>query len=177
MRIAPEIKPISAKYQKRWPAHHTEWWLRKLIQDDLEGGVYELIEPANDRLWETGDGRAGFEEAGFLEGADVLEEETDFEDMATMLAVMETQAPASVAAFTTVLVQTLKCSATDLVQVQAPTQQCLYVRHRQQAALIAELKTLPSMPSLAIPGYLTLTSAALIVASPSVLTLVIITMI
>lgn len=95
MRIAPEIKPISAKYQKRWPAHHTEWWLRKLIQDDLEGGVYELIEPANDRLWETGDGRAGFEEAGFLEGADVLEEETDFEDMATMLAVMEVLSCAS----------------------------------------------------------------------------------
>lgn len=49
VRIAPGTKPASAKYQKRWPAH-TEWWLRKLVQDGLEGGVYELTEPANGRL-------------------------------------------------------------------------------------------------------------------------------
>ena len=49
VRIAPGTKPASAKSQKRWPPH-TEWWLRKLVQDGLEGGVYELTEPANDRL-------------------------------------------------------------------------------------------------------------------------------
>ncbi len=51
VRIAPGTKPASAKSQKRWPAH-TEWWLRKLVQDGLEGGVYELTEPANGRLSE-----------------------------------------------------------------------------------------------------------------------------
>lgn len=49
VRIAPGTKPASAKSQKRWPPH-TEWWLRKLVQDGLEGGVYELAEPANGRL-------------------------------------------------------------------------------------------------------------------------------
>lgn len=49
VRIAPGTKPASAKSQKRWPTH-TEWWLRKLVQDGLEGGVYELTEPANGRL-------------------------------------------------------------------------------------------------------------------------------
>ena len=49
VRIAPGTKPASSKFQKRWPAH-TEWWLRKLVQDGLEGGVYELTEPANGRL-------------------------------------------------------------------------------------------------------------------------------
>lgn len=49
VRIAPGTKPASAKSQKRWPPH-TEWWLRKLVQDGLAGGVYELTEPANGRL-------------------------------------------------------------------------------------------------------------------------------
>ena len=49
VRIAPGTKPASAKFQKRWPPH-TEWWLRKLVQDGLEGGVYELTELANGRL-------------------------------------------------------------------------------------------------------------------------------
>ena len=49
VRITPGTKPASAKSQKRWPPH-TEWWLRKLVQDGLEGGVYELTEPANGRL-------------------------------------------------------------------------------------------------------------------------------
>ena len=49
VRIAPGTKPASARSQKRWPAH-TEWWMRKLVQDGLEGGVYQLTEPANGRL-------------------------------------------------------------------------------------------------------------------------------
>lgn len=40
VRIKPGAKPASAARQKRWPAH-TEWWLRKLVQDGLEGDVYE----------------------------------------------------------------------------------------------------------------------------------------
>lgn len=47
--ITPGTKPFSARFQKRWPAH-TEWWMRKLVQDGLQGGVYELTEPANGRL-------------------------------------------------------------------------------------------------------------------------------
>lgn len=47
--ITPGTKPFSARFQKRWPAH-TEWWMRKLVQDGLLGGVYELTEPANGRL-------------------------------------------------------------------------------------------------------------------------------
>ena len=47
--ITPGTKPFSARFQKRWP-QHTEWWMRKLVQDGLLGGVYELTEPANGRL-------------------------------------------------------------------------------------------------------------------------------
>ena len=49
VRIAPGTKPASCRFQKRWPPH-TEWWLNKLVKDGLEGGVYELTEPANGRL-------------------------------------------------------------------------------------------------------------------------------
>lgn len=49
VRIAPGTKPASNTTQKRWPAH-TEWWLRKIVQDGIDGGVYELTEPANGRL-------------------------------------------------------------------------------------------------------------------------------
>lgn len=54
VRIKPGTKPASNTVQKRWPAH-TEWWLRKIIGDGIEGGVYELTEPANGRLslWNT----------------------------------------------------------------------------------------------------------------------------
>lgn len=47
--ITPGTRPASARFQKRWPPH-TEWWMRKLVQDGLLGGVYELTEPANGRL-------------------------------------------------------------------------------------------------------------------------------
>ena len=51
VRIKAGTKPFAARFQKRWPAH-TEWWMRKLVQDGLLGGVYELTEPANGRLSE-----------------------------------------------------------------------------------------------------------------------------
>jgi len=49
VRIAEGTKPASNLAQKRWPVH-SEWWLRKIIQDGIDGGIYELTEPANGRL-------------------------------------------------------------------------------------------------------------------------------
>ena len=49
VRITPGTKPASNKVQKRWPVH-TEWWLRKIIQEGLDGGIYEHTEAANGRL-------------------------------------------------------------------------------------------------------------------------------
>ena len=49
VRIRPGTKPVSHGTQKRWPVH-SEWWLRKIVQDGIAGGVYELTEPANGRL-------------------------------------------------------------------------------------------------------------------------------
>lgn len=40
------IKPASVRSQKRWPAH-TEWWLRKLVSDGIQGGIYEHTVTAN----------------------------------------------------------------------------------------------------------------------------------
>lgn len=34
---------------RRWPAH-TEWWIQKIIQEGIDGGVYEYTERANGRL-------------------------------------------------------------------------------------------------------------------------------
>lgn len=44
-------KPASVRSQKRWPAH-TEWWLRKLVSDGIQGGIYEHTVTANGRLSE-----------------------------------------------------------------------------------------------------------------------------
>lgn len=49
VRIKPGTKPASNSTQKRWPTH-TEWWLRKIIQEGLDGGIYEHTEAANGRL-------------------------------------------------------------------------------------------------------------------------------
>ena len=49
VRIKPDIKPASHSTQKGWPAH-TEWWLKKIIQEGLDGGTYEHTEVANGRL-------------------------------------------------------------------------------------------------------------------------------
>lgn len=42
-------KPASVRSQKRWPAH-TEWWLRKLVSDGIQGGIYEHTVTAKGRL-------------------------------------------------------------------------------------------------------------------------------
>ena len=52
VRLAPGTKPVSHA-QRRWRSH-TEWWLRKLVQDGIKGGVYELAQPANGRLSQWG---------------------------------------------------------------------------------------------------------------------------
>lgn len=42
-------KPASVQSQKRWPAH-TEWWLRKLVNDGIERKIYKHTITANGRL-------------------------------------------------------------------------------------------------------------------------------
>ena len=49
VRIKPGRRPASNTVRKKWPAY-TEWWLRRIIQEGMEGGIYELTQPANDRL-------------------------------------------------------------------------------------------------------------------------------
>lgn len=51
VKLLPGTKPVSVKSQKRWPAH-TEWWLQKLIDDGIKGGIYEHTITANGRLSE-----------------------------------------------------------------------------------------------------------------------------
>lgn len=46
VRLKEGTKPSSNPNQKRRPAY-TEWWLRKIILDGMEGGIYELTESAN----------------------------------------------------------------------------------------------------------------------------------
>ena len=48
VRLASGTKPV-AHAQRKWPSH-TEWWLRKLVQDEIKGGVYELAQSVNGRL-------------------------------------------------------------------------------------------------------------------------------
>ena len=48
VQLQPGTRP-SSKPQRRMAAHK-EWWLRKLVQEGLEGGVYEYCEAANGRF-------------------------------------------------------------------------------------------------------------------------------
>lgn len=48
VKLAPGIKPYSVS-QRRWP-QHLEWWLRKLVQDGIRGGVYERTDLVDGRL-------------------------------------------------------------------------------------------------------------------------------
>ena len=48
VRLVPGTKPHSVG-QKRWPPHK-EWWLRKLVQDGINGGVYEKTGLIDGRL-------------------------------------------------------------------------------------------------------------------------------
>lgn len=46
VELVPGTKPYAVKSQKRWPTH-TEWWIQKIIQDGINGGVYEYTQSAN----------------------------------------------------------------------------------------------------------------------------------
>ena len=48
VKLAPGTKPHSVP-QRRWPPH-MEWWLRKLVQDGIRGGVYERTDLIDGRL-------------------------------------------------------------------------------------------------------------------------------
>src|SRR5215469_630394 len=49
VRLQPGTKPKSYARQKRWPPHK-EYWLRKLIQDGIQGGIFERTQSANGEL-------------------------------------------------------------------------------------------------------------------------------
>ena len=49
VRLTPGTLPYSAKGQIRWPPHK-EWWLRKIVQDGMMGGIYERTQHANGKL-------------------------------------------------------------------------------------------------------------------------------
>ena len=49
VRMVPGTRPYSARSQRRWPPH-LEWWLNKLVQDGMSGGLYERTECSNGRL-------------------------------------------------------------------------------------------------------------------------------
>ena len=51
VKLLPGTKPISVKSHKKWPAH-IEWWLQKLIDDGVKGGIYEHTITANGHLSE-----------------------------------------------------------------------------------------------------------------------------
>jgi hypothetical protein len=51
VNMVPGLKPSSAKTQKRWPPDK-EWWMKKLIQEGLDGGVFEKTLIANGKLSE-----------------------------------------------------------------------------------------------------------------------------
>ena len=49
VRLTPGTKPHSVKSQKRW-SPQMEWWMRKLIQEGMDGGIFESTLAANGRL-------------------------------------------------------------------------------------------------------------------------------
>ena len=49
VELIPGTKPYAVKSQKRWPTH-IEWWIQKIIQDGIDGGIYEYTQSANERL-------------------------------------------------------------------------------------------------------------------------------
>ena len=48
-RLKPGTRPWSIPKQRRW-APHLEWWLRKLVQQGLDSGIYERTQAANGEL-------------------------------------------------------------------------------------------------------------------------------
>ncbi len=49
VQLKEGTKPAASITRKRYP-NYQEWWLRKIIGDGIEGGIYELTERANGRL-------------------------------------------------------------------------------------------------------------------------------
>jgi hypothetical protein len=49
IRLKPGTKPYAARSQKRYSPHQ-EWWMRKLILEGLDRGIYEQTMTANGRL-------------------------------------------------------------------------------------------------------------------------------
>lgn len=49
VQIASETKLINNLIQKCWSAHF-EWWLHKIIQEDIKERMYEFTETVNDKL-------------------------------------------------------------------------------------------------------------------------------
>ena len=49
VRLKPGTKPYAVQEQKRYSPRQ-EWWLRKLVLEGLEGGIYERTLVANGRL-------------------------------------------------------------------------------------------------------------------------------
>ncbi|OJD09664.1 hypothetical protein ACJ73_10157 [Blastomyces percursus] len=47
--LKPGTRPHSVKSQKRYSPMH-EWWMRKLIKEGIEGGIYESTLAANGAL-------------------------------------------------------------------------------------------------------------------------------
>lgn len=40
VELVPGTRPYAVESQKRWPTQ-TEWWIQKIIQDGINGGIYE----------------------------------------------------------------------------------------------------------------------------------------
>ncbi len=49
VQITEETKLMLNLFQKRWLTH-SEWWLQKIIQNNIEESIYELTESINDCL-------------------------------------------------------------------------------------------------------------------------------
>ena len=47
--LISEMKSYNAHSQKRW-SPHTEWWMRKLVQNEIDKEMYEHTQTANERL-------------------------------------------------------------------------------------------------------------------------------
>ena len=48
--LISKIKSYAVKSQKKWFIH-TEWWIQKIIQNDIDEEIYEYTQSVNDRLF------------------------------------------------------------------------------------------------------------------------------
>ena len=49
VELISETKSYAVKFQKRWLTH-IEWWIQKIIQNDIDDDIYEYTQSANERL-------------------------------------------------------------------------------------------------------------------------------